>query len=92
MKEKEPDFFNIACGMAIAAIVGIFLLTQCAEVKADEPPKVTDCTPYKGSPADSLYYKCPDMKGEVKLTIYLCGEPMSFVLTCPTPDKGDNKK
>lgn len=56
--------------------------SMSANAAAEEKPKVTDCTPYKPSPADSLYYKCKDLVGTIDFTIYLCGEPFNFKVVC----------
>jgi hypothetical protein len=39
---------------------------------------------YRPSPSDSVHYRCPDMTGKLTVTLYLCGEPYSFVAVCPT--------
>jgi hypothetical protein len=67
-----------------AIIIASILLGASMTANAEEPekPKVTDCTPYKPSPADSLYYKCKDLVGTIDFTIYLCGEPFNFKAVC----------
>lgn len=79
------DFITM---LIIALIILVSIVAGIGYASADEapqePPKVTDCTPYKGSPADEVRYKCHDMTGTMVVTILLCGQPYSFVATCPT--------
>jgi hypothetical protein len=74
-----------------AICIASILLGASMSANAAEQSKITDCTPYKPSPADSIYYKCEDLVGTVHFTIYLCGEPFKFKAECPT-NKQEVKK
>ncbi len=65
--------------------------SKTANAEEQKKPKLTDCTPYKPSSADSIYYKCKDLVGTIDFTIYLCGESFKFKVECKPEAKNETQ-
>jgi hypothetical protein len=81
----------IAAWIIFAICIASILLGASMTANANEKPEATNCTPYKASPADTIYYKCNGLVGEINLKIYLCGEPYKFKVDCKPEVKNEKK-
>jgi hypothetical protein len=80
-----------AAWIIFAICLASILLGASMTANADEQVKETNCTPYKASPADTIYYKCNDLIGVINLKIYLCGVPYKFKIDCKAEVKNEKK-
>lgn len=80
-----------AAWIIFAICLASILLGVSMTANSDEQVKETNCTTYKASPADTIYYKCNDLVGVIDIKIYLCGVPYKFKIDCKAEVKNEKK-